>query len=32
MKKKNLQKIVWIILSAMVVFSMIIWTIGPMLR
>lgn len=30
MKKRNLQKIVWIIISAMVVFSMIIWTVAPM--
>jgi hypothetical protein len=31
MKKRDLQKMIWIILSAIVVFGMIIWTLGPML-
>ncbi|OQA39108.1 MAG: hypothetical protein BWY51_00476 [Parcubacteria group bacterium ADurb.Bin316] len=28
MKRKTVQKIVWIIISVMVIFSMVIWTIG----
>jgi len=28
-KRKKIIKIVWIILAAMVVFTMIIWTLGP---
>jgi hypothetical protein len=30
MKKKNLQKLIWIILAAAVIFSMVIWTLGPL--
>jgi hypothetical protein len=29
MKKKTITKVVWVILSAMIIFTMLLWTVGP---